>query len=56
MFNHLGTPLLREFTAHDKGRSPVPNRLFFFNIVQTAFDPPPPLVFEHLRCGLYCGL
>ena len=27
----------------------------FFNIVQTAFDPPP-LVFEHLCCGLYCGL
>ena len=25
----------------------------FFNIVQTAFDPLPPLVFEHLCCGLY---
>ena len=24
-----------------KGRPPEPNRLFFFNIVQTAFDPPP---------------
>ena len=27
----------------------------FFNIVQTAFAPPP-LVFEHSCCGLYCGL
>ena len=24
----------------------------FFNIVQTAFDPPP-LVFEHLCCGFF---
>ena len=39
-------------TDTTKGRPPVPNRLFFFNIVQMAFDPPP-LVFEHLCCGLY---
>ena len=29
------------YVGRCKGRSPVPNRLFFFNIVQTAFDPPP---------------
>ena len=29
----------------------------FFNIVQTALDPPPsPPRFEHLCCGLHCGL
>ena len=30
---------------HQKGHPAGPNRLFFFNIVQTAFDPPLPPLF-----------
>ena len=30
-----------------KGCPPLPNLQFFLNIVQKAFDPPPPLRFEH---------
>ena len=32
---------LEMFHKYIKGRPPEPNRLFFFNIVQTAFDLPP---------------
>ena len=28
--------------ARCKGRSPLTNSLIFFNVVQTAFGPPPP--------------
>ena len=33
-----------EFTYQSKGSHHVPIVQFFFNIVQTAFDPPPSLV------------
>ena len=39
-----------------KGRPPEPNRLFFLTLFKRPLTPPPPLVFEHLCCGLYRGL